>query len=352
MAPQTREVARDYAENLGRHLADPGEDSLSSAYDIGRAALSSGIGILDIVTAHREALGGFTSAAASKEEVVAMGRAAMSFLLETLGPFEMALGGFLEANDNLKAMNTHLEDLVDQRTVELRTSVDDLRRLDEQRRRLLHQLTRAQEDERRVIANAFHDDAIQVMTAVAMRIGSLRMRADDPELLELLRPLEETLREAITRSRRFLFELRPPSLDRAGLGAAARELVDHFAEGTDVACSFTDELEADPRPEIRALAFRVLQEALRNVRKHARARHVGVELRRDGEGVLLRVEDDGKGFDVSTGSESPPGHLGLTAMRERAELAGGWFRVTTEPGAGTTVEAWFPSDRQAAAHPV
>jgi signal transduction histidine kinase len=100
---------------------------------------------------------------------------------------------------------------------------------------------------------------------------------------------------------------------------------------------------------MRAVLFRIAQEAIRNARRHARATTVRISLDDDADGVRLTVADDGVGFDVVVSSESPPGHLGLTAMRERAEMVGGWRRLTSRPGAGTVVEAWVPRAGEAGA---
>ncbi|HXF72461.1 MAG TPA: ATP-binding protein [Actinomycetota bacterium] len=340
--PPVAQLAGSYLEGLRRYLARPDEASLAQAYELGRGALASGLGVTDLVAAHREALAQVLVQARSGAEAAARARAAAAFLLEALGPFEMALGGFREANESLRRMNARLEDLVRERTAELERTVDELRRVDRQRRVLLRRLTDAQEEERRLIANAFHDDAIQIMTAISMRLGVLLRRPTDPETAEALAHLDESLREAIARSRRLLFELRPSSLDRQGLAAAVRELLDRFADEQAVRCELDDALATEPGAEARACAFRIVEEALRNVRNHARARAVRVELRDADDGFVVRVSDDGRGFDPAAMPESPPGHLGLTAMRERAELAGGWCRIQSAPGAGTTVEAWLP----------
>ena len=88
--------------------------------------------------------------------------------------------------------------------------------------------------------------------------------------------------------------------------------------------------------------YRLAQEALTNVRKHAQARHTRILLAGEGEGVLVRVEDDGVGFDPAQAPGRSPGHVGLISLRERAELAGGWFDLASAPGEGTTVSFWIP----------
>ncbi|HEY8842316.1 MAG TPA: ATP-binding protein, partial [Gaiellaceae bacterium] len=104
---------------------------------------------------------------------------------------------------------------------------------------------------------------------------------------------------------------------------------------------FDDQLSVQPSPESRAILYRIVQEALANVRKHAQATAATVALREVENGFLARVSDDGVGF-VAGDEEPVPGHLGLAAMRERAELAGGWLKIKAAPGKGTTLEVWIP----------
>jgi signal transduction histidine kinase len=109
------------------------------------------------------------------------------------------------------------------------------------------------------------------------------------------------------------------------------------------------ELDHEPEPELRVSLYRVVQEAVANARKHAGARHVSVRVRTAGDGVTVLVSDDGAGFDTG-GVETPvPGHLGLATMIERAELIGGWCRVSSAADSGTTVECWLPDDGEGAA---
>jgi signal transduction histidine kinase len=104
-----------------------------------------------------------------------------------------------------------------------------------------------------------------------------------------------------------------------------------------------DRLDSEPSPESRAVLYRVALEALTNVRKHARASSVDVVLERRGDGVAVRIRDDGAGFEVpSPEAGSGAGHIGLLSMRERAEAAGGRFALSTTPGEGTTVDFWMP----------
>jgi signal transduction histidine kinase len=211
-----------------------------------------------------------------------------------------------------------------------------------ERRAMLAHLVAAGEDERARIAGDIHDDSIQAITAAGMRLQILRRSLEDPEQLRLLGELEETIRLSIARLRHLLFELRPPALDNEGLSAAL-EMYLHEAEAqSETRFRLQDDLRSQPSPETRTILYRITQEALTNVRKHAAAEAVTVSLQEADGGFLVRVADDGVGFE--TDAEKPvAGHLGLAAMRERAALAGGWLRIETAPGAGTVLEVWVPA---------
>lgn len=220
----------------------------------------------------------------------------------------------------------------------LRKSIRDLRVVDEQRQRLLSRLVSAQEEERRRIAADVHDDSIQIMTAVALRLEMLGdvVQAQDAEEFE---ELADVVRRSIERLRRLMFALRPPQLDREGLAVALRLYVDATSEPSGPAYALHNEMDEEPPEEVRALLYRIAQEGLTNVRKHAAASEVRVTIFGDDSGCGVRIEDDGAGFEPG---ELPHDHLGLVAMRERAELAGGRFQIESTVGAGTTVEAWVP----------
>jgi PAS domain S-box-containing protein len=217
-----------------------------------------------------------------------------------------------------------------------------LRRTDEQRRRLLSKLVTAQEEERRRIAGDIHDDSLQAITAGLMRLHGLARRLSSPSDLEALRTLETTLQHSVARLRHLLFELRPPALDRDGLAATLRMHLQAVREETRLDYRLEYGLDTRPTGEIEVTLFRIALEAVANVRKHSRAALVTVSLEASDDGVLMRVTDDGEGF-APDDEEAARGHLGLASMRERAELAGGWCRVRSRPGSGTTVEAWVPA---------
>jgi PAS domain S-box-containing protein len=208
-------------------------------------------------------------------------------------------------------------------------------------RNLLANLIRGQEEERQRIATGIHDDTLQVITAVALRVQQLRRRLSDPKDLEVLGRLDETVQLAISRLRHLIFDLRPPLLERGGLGDALRSYLEQLRAETGVRFTLHDELESTIPDAVRALVYRIAHEALTNVRRHAQASQVSVAMTEEGGGLRVRIDDDGVGFDPDTAS-GKAGHLGLRAIRERAALAGGWSRVIGVPGAGSTVEFWVP----------
>jgi signal transduction histidine kinase len=215
-----------------------------------------------------------------------------------------------------------------------------LRRADAQRRELLADLVTAQEAERKRLATEIHDDPVQKMTAVGLRLGYLLRTLEDPEQIRVVEQVQATVETSIARLRGMMFELRPPALDRAGLVPAVRDLVSELSD-TFPRVRIDDRLSDEPPEETRTVAYRIVAEALANVR-HAEARDVEILFTLRDDGLLVRVGDDGIGIPAETIAEGRPGHLGLTSMRERAEAAGGWTRIETGPSGGTVVEAWLP----------
>jgi signal transduction histidine kinase len=241
--------------------------------------------------------------------------------------------------------NEKLEEAVRHRTEELRRNFKVLRRSADERRLLLSRLLKAQEDERTRIAGDVHDDSVQVMSAVHIRLQLLRRRLSDPELIAALEPLEEAVRLSVRRLRHLLFDLHPPILDSEGLAAALRVYLDQNHTEDGPVYEIRNELDEEPPPQIRTVLYRIAGEALSNVRRHAKADRVAITLDRHDGAFRVRIDDDGVGFAVDERSAPRPGHLGLASMRERAELAGGTWRIESTPGTGTTVEFEVPSLR-------
>ncbi|SFW80912.1 PAS domain-containing sensor histidine kinase [Amycolatopsis australiensis] len=207
-----------------------------------------------------------------------------------------------------------------------------------ERRRLVGHLVDAQEVERRRIAWDVHDESIQSMVAVGMRLQLLASRLPEPHA-SAVAGLDESVQAAIGRLRGLVSRLRPPELDRHGLVEAVSGYVDEVAGRWGLEHSVHDELTAEPSPEAAITVYRICQEALSNVHKHARATRVDVRMSTVDNGTLVRITDDGVG---TASDDAGAGHFGLVEMHERAEAAHGWLSVTSTPGQGTVVEFWLP----------
>jgi PAS domain S-box-containing protein len=219
-------------------------------------------------------------------------------------------------------------------------------RLAEHRQALLMRLVAAQEAERTQIAADVHDDPVQAIAAVDLRLGLLRRRVMEqaPQLVDVLDPVQQSVARANERLRELLFDLEAPDVER-GLGPALRRAADEIFHhgGVDVRIVADDEPRVDT--SLRTVAYRITREALINVRKHAGARHVLVRVgSRDG-GLSVDVADDGVGLGGGP-PRSAPGHHGVTGMRDRASVAGGEVRFTDRPEGGTLVSLWLPAGTQ------
>ncbi|MFD8492083.1 PAS domain S-box protein [Amycolatopsis sp. NPDC059657] len=207
-------------------------------------------------------------------------------------------------------------------------------------RRTFAHLVRAQETERRRIAWDVHDDSIQSMIAASMRLQVLI--AQQPETArQALIELDESIQAAVRRLRVLVAYLRPPTLDGRDLVASVRGYLEEVVAGWGLAYTLRHELTAEPPPEVVVNVFRIAQEALVNVHKHARARGVEVSLTEQRNGLLVRISDDGIGIAASAPTVRGE-HIGMIAMRERAEAVRGWLNVESRSGEGTTVEFWVP----------
>jgi PAS domain S-box-containing protein len=201
------------------------------------------------------------------------------------------------------------------------------------------------EQEKSRIARELHDELGQSLTALKIDLGWLRenLGSPPPEVVRKLEAMQVLVDATVAAARRISSDLRPLMLDDLGLTAAAEWLVHNFTSRTGIACELVlGEGDLDLPDPYATTFFRVLQESLTNVAKHAGAKQVEVTLEREGDAVLLTVGDDGRGF---TPGESPPGSHGLIGQRERAYLVKGEVVVDSAPGKGTRVELRVPAPR-------
>jgi signal transduction histidine kinase len=214
-------------------------------------------------------------------------------------------------------------------------------------RGLARAVWRVQEAERRRLARELHDGIGQTLTALKNHLEALTRRAGtaEPALAADLRESVAVAARALHETRELSRLLRPAVLDDLGLVAALRWLARSVETRTGLAVALSlPEPGARLDPELETLVFRVAQEGLNNVEKHARARNAEIDLRVE-DGVLrFALRDDGAGFDpaVSRAQELGEGSFGLRGMRDRAELFGGELRVDSRPGAGTSLRIVLP----------
>lgn len=218
--------------------------------------------------------------------------------------------------------------------------ITEQRRLEHQRRGLLKELVTAQEDERRRIADDIHDGPLQVCNAIQLRLEMLR--DDAPEHREAIDRIREELGSAAGSMRGLLFELRPAALVDGGLVPALSELLAEVRRAGGPRGVLSGALSADPPLDLRTIAYRIAREAITNAAKHSGTDRIDVEVADRDAQLVIRVRDHGRGFTDADG-ERDARHYGLLSMRERAETAGGWWQLSSELGAGTTVEFAIPS---------
>jgi PAS domain S-box-containing protein len=258
-----------------------------------------------------------------------------------------------QAEDELRRAHDELERRVEERTSELRQMGDEL--LEQVKvgqvaethiKGLLRRVVEAQEIERRRIAQDLHDNLGQQLTALRLNLGFLKERCgEQAELCELV-GRAQTVAEGIEREVDFIaWELRPAALDQLGLTAALDSFAEEFTKHYGLPIEFQAIGLDGSRlaPEVETNLYRIGQEALNNVMKHAGADRVDVLLERvDGE-VKLIVEDDGVGFEPGLAVDGEKG-MGLLSMRERAQQIGGTLEIESTPGAGTTLYVKAPAD--------
>jgi signal transduction histidine kinase len=228
----------------------------------------------------------------------------------------------------------------------LRAEVAERRAAEEQVRELLRRLVNAQEDERRRISRELHDTLGQHLSAVTLGLKTLRARAECPPVVaEGLDRVYEAAAQLDDAMDRLAYELRPAVLDDLGLADALRSHVQGWTLQTGVPVELhTRGLGGRLPADVEVTVYRVVQEALTNIHKHAQATRVGVISERRGADVRVIVEDDGCGFDATDPDPLGDGRrrLGLRGMSERAGLVGGKLQLESEPGRGTTVYLTVP----------
>ena len=241
-----------------------------------------------------------------------------------------------------------LRGLADQAAIALANArlLSDLRREQGERRSLAAAIVLAQEEERRRIAEDLHDGPVQELVGVGLLLDALAadISSVGPSAAEDAGRAAAAAREAVRGLRRAIADLHPLVLEQLGFAAAVRALLERLGWGGGAVT--VDVADAEGLSETRrTVLFRIVQEALANVARHAGASTVSVQARAADGGLVLEIEDDGRGFDpLAPRPGVAAGHLGLAAIDERARLAGGTLAVTSAPGRGTTVRVTLPAE--------
>jgi len=259
--------------------------------------------------------------------------------------------GLATANRALKLEIVHRE----MAEVALKKGEAEGREMQEQLRHLSHQLLLTQEDERKRISRELHDEIVQTLVGINVHLSSLAVN-DTSDLKKVRSKIVQTqqlVEKSVEIVHRFARELRPTVLDDLGLIPALQSYIKDFVKRTSIRTQFTAVEGVEQLTSTqRTVLYRVAQSALTNVDKHAHARNVTVKLRKIGGAIRLEVHDDGKSFEVQRVLFAKRHkRLGLLGSRERVEMVGGKFDVSSVPGHGTTLSAEIPlpDDAQAGA---
>jgi signal transduction histidine kinase len=220
--------------------------------------------------------------------------------------------------------------------------VRGIERAEADRRRVLDRTVQAAEQERTYIATELHDGPIQRLAVLSYDLERAKRMLGNPAAVARLEHAQAALSAEVQGLRELMASLRPPTLDEVGLEAALRDHVGAFARRSGLDCSVRVDLDGRLDGELETVVYRVAQEALLNVARHAEARRMWLELEGAGDRVDLEIGDDGVGFEPVAGATLVrQGHFGLVAMQERVEMAGGHFQLDTRPGAGVVLRAMF-----------
>ena len=215
-----------------------------------------------------------------------------------------------------------------------------MHRSEAERRRVVSRLLRAEQQERRRIASELHDDTVQVLAASLLALDRLAGCTNADAIRGVAESTRQTLAAATDRTRRLMFELRPPQ----GFAKAVRELASQAGHEADLDVEVS--VPSEPIPfMVEEVAYRTVREAVSNVRRHAQARHLEIAVAVSNGTLRGAVRDDGRGFDPARIGRRAHGvrlHLGIETLLERAELAGGKATVDSTPGKGTEVTFELP----------
>ena len=365
-------LSRRYVVALRKHLKQGPQASLQPAHALGRRSMALGMETLDLARFHEQALITLVLPGYSPGTRERMVRRAGKFFAEAITPIEKTHRSAQEANGQLIQLNQALnqrsvdltasnrqlqQEILQRKSVEesLRKSeqhysrlLEQSRHMQEQLRLLSRQLLSAQEEERKMISRELHDQIAQTLTGINIRLASLKTEStlNTKGLQKKISSTQRLVEKSVDIVHRFARELRPTVLDDLGLIPALHSFMKSFARRSGVRTSLTAFAAVERLDTAkRTVLFRVAQEALNNVARHAQAGRVEVSIQKLPDCICMKIKDDGKSFNVERTLHANGGkRLGLLGMRERLEMVGGKFVVESSPGKGTTVFAQIPPD--------
>jgi signal transduction histidine kinase len=377
---QISSITRRYQTALRQHIRDGGSASLKRARVLGNQALKVGLHTLELAKLHEKTLLNDLLPACALAKQEALIREAAIFFAAANTPIE-------SAHPMARESASHMEKVIEalsQRTVELAASNERCLREVEQRkaaeiayirreahytellqqsdqlqtqlRQLSRQVLTAQEEERKRISRELHDVIAQSLTGIHMRLATLKKEAgaNSKSFERNIIGSQRVLEESVNIIHQFARDLRPAVLDDLGLVPALESYLKTFTERNKVKATLfhnksVDQLDASTR----TVLFRVAQEALNNVARHAKASLVEITLATTPSLVSMKIHDNGKSFLVDQWLKAQNGNrLGLLGMRERIEMVKGRFKIESAPGKGTTVIVNIPLPKSTNGNPV
>lgn len=363
-------LARQYGAALRLYLARHPSSRLQAALQLGRRAVTLGLETLDLALIHEQALLRqvlLLDTDSARERVVLR---ANRFFAEAIVPMERGHHVAREANVRLNRMNLALSrrtrdlassnrqlkrEITRRQAVEgtLRQSerqsgrlLEQSRRLQEELRLLSRRVLSAQEEERKRISRELHDVIAQVLTGINVRLAVLKTESasDAKGLRRKIASTQRLVERSVDIVHRFAHDLRPAALDHLGLIPALHTYLKSYARETGLRVHLTAFAGVQKLGNAgRTVLYRVAQEALTNVARHARATRVEISIQRRPRDICMEVRDDGRSFNAErTLRTGKSRRMGLLGMRERVEMVGGGFAIESARGTGTVVRVWIP----------
>src|SRR6267142_922703 len=296
----------EYRSSLREYAAGGGEPALGKAYELGRRALTAQMSLVEMASLHHQTMLALLRGTESEKRREELLRSCGEFLAECLSPYEMAHRGFQDAVKALRQLNETLE--------------EEIKR----------------------IAYAVHDEAGQLLVAVHLALAEVAPELPERQQAQVAR-IKELLNQVEKHLRRYSHELRPTILDDLGWIPAIHFLAEGVSKRAGLPIHIDASVSERLPSAIETTLYRIVQEALTNAVKHAKAGHVWIRAWRETLVLCCSIRDDGGGFD-SSAARAVPGHkgLGLIAMQERVTAIGGTLRIESRPGHGTELSIRLP----------